>query len=216
MNTDNETNPGSFRYPGFSLIELLVSIAIIAVLIGILLPALGGAMGSARSVRCQANLRSLVTGLQMYRDDNKGDIPWAVTFPHTIDNPEPFLALTSYLDVSMPQGVVGEDVTRLDPFVCPSDKAYSSLTGFSYSYRPASFMQVSPEEWSRADMRRILKLYTEPQSFGAGLVYPRGFAVLSDRYRFHVDEKRRADMRAPDQTGMNLAYLDGSVRKGGK
>ncbi len=63
------------RLRAFTLIELLVVIAIIALLIGILLPALSSARNSARAVKSQVNLRSLVQGLQMYVDDGDGVLP---------------------------------------------------------------------------------------------------------------------------------------------
>lgn len=63
------------RRAGFTLVELLVVIGIIALLISILLPALGKARKAANTVACSANLRSIVQGMQIYASQNKGAIP---------------------------------------------------------------------------------------------------------------------------------------------
>lgn len=57
---------------GFTLIELLVVIAVIALLISILLPALGHARSAARSVACLSNQRQIGVAARMYMDANHG------------------------------------------------------------------------------------------------------------------------------------------------
>lgn len=59
----------------FTLIELLVVISIIALLIGILLPALGAARKAARQSACLQGLRQISTGCQIYATDNKEFLP---------------------------------------------------------------------------------------------------------------------------------------------
>lgn len=65
----------TLRKTGFSLVELLVSIAVVALLTGIAFPAIQGGMGKAKLSQDLSNLRQIGQGILLYAADNNGNLP---------------------------------------------------------------------------------------------------------------------------------------------
>lgn len=113
------------RRAGFTLVELLVVIGIIAVLVAILMPALNKARQAAQTLTCLSNLRQVGMGVLMYASDNNNLLPagqWENWYPgddarwYTLINPymggEGNTVQTARLDQ--------EDQTLTRALLCPS------------------------------------------------------------------------------------------------
>jgi len=79
-------NTGSRRL-AFTLIELLMVVATIAVLTALLLPALRNARERARRAACQQHMRQLAVAFNMYTDDSNGGLPWSWSRQYSLRGP---------------------------------------------------------------------------------------------------------------------------------
>jgi len=124
------------RARGFTLIETLVVIGIIALLTGLIMPAVNMVKKESYNTNCLSNLRQNFTVWQSYQTVNKGVLP-----------------MCEFLPVVTPQGIEGGLPNLLSKFqpadsrtwLCPADDDIESTeTGTSYTYLPG-LIRFSPQ-----------------------------------------------------------------------
>ncbi|MDB5320810.1 MAG: hypothetical protein JWN40_2441 [Phycisphaerales bacterium] len=124
---------------GFTLVELLVVIGIIALLIAILLPALGRARQQGQRVQCMSNMRQIGLATVMYTNDNKGWFPRSAaggTPPAYADVYDDWVYWQPGRDPNLSPLVkyLGDKVFNPNLFICPTDNVVNHANGYPYSY----------------------------------------------------------------------------------
>ena len=129
--------------PGFTIVELLVTMTVIAVLTSLALPAASNAVAASRSARCAANLRSLGQALELYRSYNKDLLPHAPAVISVSTGRTAFLdAIKNSLDAPIPALRPDGTCSTSDPFRCPTDRVCAPAHGVSYFYNAGELMEA--------------------------------------------------------------------------
>lgn len=159
---------------GFTLMEMMVVVLIIAILVGITAVALNSAKEKARQTDCMSNLRQLGTALVTYRADNSGRNPaWLSNlYPTYIDDKGVYVCRSDKArghGRNRPAGITAEDTASAQKYsetidndsVSRHSEQNTAIEANSYFYEfnaaPCSWRGAAGMTWSQAKEEQLAK-----------------------------------------------------------
>lgn len=192
----------SMQKRSFTLIELLIVIAIISILAAMLLPALNAARSKARAIQCMSQLRTLGTTVRIYANDNKDYAPPTV---YGSDKKLGYYLLCPYLN--LPAGSPGVAAYRKSILCCPEYKPATAETPrYALSYAPNYYIpgEAQPTYFTAGKKLSSLKKISERMLYADVLGrygYIRGHELYGGRSGYQLSHRH--------QKRFNLVYADG-------
>jgi prepilin-type N-terminal cleavage/methylation domain-containing protein/prepilin-type processing-associated H-X9-DG protein len=167
--------------PGFTLVELLVVMAIIAILVAVSVPAYTMAIMQANKAKCAANLRNIGVGMLAFAGDNNGNLPESggVIPYNSIDSTTKQNGWTQQLEPYMGAGSAMENSSGTSVYQCPDRGLVSDNKYYSY-FNGAHAADPNPSSGGTFGPVCLLKMHAQSQHIIAGDIGHAGVFTVDD------------------------------------
>jgi prepilin-type N-terminal cleavage/methylation domain-containing protein/prepilin-type processing-associated H-X9-DG protein len=226
--------PGQFSSRSrraYTLVEILIVLGLIAILIGLLLPAIGQARARSIEVACQKNLSDIYKGLQLYRGEFKDYLPRQGSLSAADWSPQMPVAVARYFVSTRPlswEAVSKVSVLRCRTSSFPEASTTYIVNAMNFAAMPAFEQPRYAHRW-----RQIVKNLSElplvfdsppgglghcPETLPLSRIYADGLmveslqAVLKPEHLSETSVCRKVGLDAHGKLRCNVLYADGNVR----
>ena len=174
---------------GFTLIELVVVIAVMTVLAGLLIPAVANSREKANKAKCLANLRQISAANAIYYTELINELP-------EVDTSDRFCSSSLGEAIGLLMPYIGRD-SKL--FQCPSNQGTERCRDFT------EIRGTNPKEYSEYEMNsNLLTCQRQPGRKQSGIVEPSRAVLVFD---FPFGDSACAQIA--HEGGVNCGYVDG-------
>ena len=191
-----KTSSGRFSNQGFTLVGLIIIVAVLAILAAMLLPALASAKRKARRIQCVNNLKQCGLAFRIWEGDNGDKYPMAVS-----TEKGGTMEFTDGADTFRHFQVMSNELSTPKILVCPADVRVAAVNFFQLKNKNVSYFvsldasELNPQRFLDGD--RNLNADTAPEN---GILKVVPGQRLSWTSAMHVNQG-------------NLGLADGSVQQ---